>query len=280
MESVLELIERRRSDFTRGQRQVADVIRVRPNEAAMFTIQDFARAAGVSDATVLRFARTLGFSGYPELKEALQRRLIENVTSWRRVEKTLSELAEDSSVVAEFVGRQVDYLQTMVESLSDAHIDAVARTVAASRVIWLFGEGAAATACHALDFWLGRFGLATRLISKSGRHLLDEAVHATASDTAVVFAFGRETLDAVTLMSWMRERSARTVLVTDTPFENLGTLADHVLKIERGPMGAFHSMAVPVALADALTLAVAKELGPAAVEAIRLLDEARTRYGL
>ena len=280
MESVLELIDRRRHDLTNGQRQVAEVIRARPNEAAMFTIQDFAREAGVSDATVLRFARTLGFTGYPELKEALQRRLIEHVTSWRRVERTLSELEDNTSVVGEFVGRQVDYLRTMVESLSDAHIDAVARTVAGSRVIWLFGEGAAATACHALDFWLGRFGLATRLISTSGRHLLDEAVRATESDTAVMFAFGRETPDAVTLMSWMRERHARTVLVTDTPFENLGTLADQVLRIERGPMGAFHSMAVPVALADALTLAVAQELGPAAVEAIRILDDARTRYNL
>ncbi|TVR04929.1 MAG: MurR/RpiR family transcriptional regulator [Spirochaetaceae bacterium] len=280
MESVLELIAHHQHVLTRGQRLVAEVIHVRPNEAAMFTIQDFAREAGVSDATVLRFARTLGFPGYPELKEALQRRLIENVTSWRRVERTLSEFDGDTSVVGEFVGRQVDYLQAMVSTLPDEQLRAVAHTIAHSRVVWLHGEGSAATPCHAIRFWLGRFGRSSRLISGSGRALLDEAVRADSRDSVLFFAFGRETRDAVVLMDWMTERGASTILVTDSPFDRLGPAARHVLTIERGPMGAFHSMAVPVALADALTLAVAKELGPSAVEAIRILDDARTRYDL
>jgi DNA-binding MurR/RpiR family transcriptional regulator len=280
MPNVLDLIKLHEVDFSSGQRQIAKVICTMPNEVALYTIQDLGKKAGVSDASVLRFARKLGYSGFPELKTDLQKILMDSVTSWKRVERTLSDYRHSSSIIGDFVNKQIQFLSLMEENLSDSMLQAVAKAITKGQIIWIHGEGTAATPCNSLHFWLSRFGKDPRIITHSGRRLLDEVMLVDSSHVAILFSFGLPTRDAGILMEWMSERGVTTILITDGSDTKLNLLATHVLKIERGPMGAFHSMAVPVALADAIVISIARELGSSAVEAIRTLDDARTRYKL
>lgn len=276
--TVLDEIAKHESQFSRGHRRIAELIRSAPHECAMLSITDLAERAGVSEATVVRFSRIVGFSGYPDLKNALQQRLMERVSSWKRVEQTLAEMPDHSSVMDNFVGRQIEYMRLMVERIPDDLIDQAAREISKSQRIWLFGEGAAATPCHALQFWLGRFGLHVQMITSSGRRLFDDVVRAEKKDCLIMLAFGQSTPDEVALLDWTRKCGATRILITDTMVQARCEKASQVLQVERGPMGAFHSMAVPVALADAITLATARIMGERAVEAVKDLEKLRNRY--
>lgn len=280
MAGVLELIDRHEAKLSQRQGLIAEVIREQPHECAMWSIQVLAEKAGVSEATVLRFARLLGFSGYPELKSSLQHRVIENLSSWRRVERTLTTMPSESSVMQEFVGNQIRYMQAMLEQIPNDQVERFSEILSHARRVYLFGEGAATTPVHALQFWLRRFGLDISPIVHTGRRLLDQIVHAEAKDVLVLFVFGRESKEATTLIDWMQYKAASCLLITDIPSEQLSPGVDSVIRFERGPVSDFHSMALPVALVDAIALQCARILGPRAVEAVRVLEEARTRYGL
>ena len=72
---ILALLSVRSVHFSKRQRAVADYICEHPDMAAFMTAELLARAAGVSESTVVRFALELGFSGYPDMRRAVQQLL-------------------------------------------------------------------------------------------------------------------------------------------------------------------------------------------------------------
>lgn len=69
--SILATITDDFSSYSRSAQSVAQVILDQPARVLSMSIVELAQLADVSDPTVLRFARKLGFSGYKDFKRAL-----------------------------------------------------------------------------------------------------------------------------------------------------------------------------------------------------------------
>lgn len=72
---LLEQIKRAEDRLRRSERKVADYVLSDPQAALSLGISALAAASGVSDPTVLRFCRALGFDGFQSFKLALARAL-------------------------------------------------------------------------------------------------------------------------------------------------------------------------------------------------------------
>src|SRR3546814_8383324 len=74
-------------NLTRAERQVIDhLLRIAPSELAFVSAAGIAEATGTSDATVIRAASRLGFSGLPELKRQATRAIAARMPISRRLE--------------------------------------------------------------------------------------------------------------------------------------------------------------------------------------------------
>lgn len=86
-----------------AERKAADFCLTMPEYVATSTIGEVAACANCSEATFVRLAKKLGYSGYPELREAL--------------------LREDSEEIAQSVGIQsTDNIQTITAAVFNASI--------------------------------------------------------------------------------------------------------------------------------------------------------------
>src|SRR5690348_18492469 len=54
-----------------SMRQVAEQVLADTGATASLTVTELASASGVSEATVIRFCKAIGFAGYPQLRLAL-----------------------------------------------------------------------------------------------------------------------------------------------------------------------------------------------------------------
>ena len=277
---VLRKIESKAPLFTKTQKAIADHLIAEPSESAMLTIQDLARRIRVSEATIVRFAQTLGFSGYQDLREALKQRLMRSISAARRIQGTLAELDESGRRLRSFIENQTSYVSDVAETVSQAGFAAACGAIAAAQHVYLFGDGASATPSSALGFWLNRFGVHVTTVQQAGRRLFDLVFQADHRDVLIAFSFGKESREAALLIDWMGSRKGSSVLITDLEGSASTARATHVLFVRRGPMESFHSMAPPVVLAEALALAVAQQLGERAIESATLLDQTRRKYGL
>ena len=76
---ILERIRQHYEELTRSQRRIADFVASSYHEAAFMTASLIAQRMGLNEATVVRFAQRLGYSGYPgmsiEIQDLVQREL-------------------------------------------------------------------------------------------------------------------------------------------------------------------------------------------------------------
>lgn len=73
--TIIETITENLDDYSKSAKAVAQVVLEQPTRVLSMSIVELAQLAGVSDPTVLRFSRSLGFSGYKEFKRALSEEL-------------------------------------------------------------------------------------------------------------------------------------------------------------------------------------------------------------
>lgn len=69
--SPLDLINRRFNSLRNSEKKVAELVQTNFEQVIMLSLQGLAEECSVSDATVLRFCRSLGYRGCQDFKAAL-----------------------------------------------------------------------------------------------------------------------------------------------------------------------------------------------------------------
>ena len=62
--------------LTKGQKKIADYCIRYPEEVGMCSSMELSRRVGVSDASITRFARAIGYAGFVELKNDLYNHMV------------------------------------------------------------------------------------------------------------------------------------------------------------------------------------------------------------
>ena len=66
-------LQSRLQELSRNQRVLAKYVLSHYQGVAFANVKELARLSGVSEATIVRFARVLGFSGYPSFQKEIGR---------------------------------------------------------------------------------------------------------------------------------------------------------------------------------------------------------------
>ena len=77
-------------------------------EAVFLKIGDIARKGKVSEATVVRLAKALGFKGFPELQRELQRLFRNKLTTTSRLRKTAEKVGGEKDVVTKVLQMDIN----------------------------------------------------------------------------------------------------------------------------------------------------------------------------
>ena len=76
---VAERIRAGGASLTAAERRVAEVILSSPHAVGFGTVAELARTAGVGAATVVRLSAKLGYEGFSELQNGVQRDLMQQL---------------------------------------------------------------------------------------------------------------------------------------------------------------------------------------------------------
>ncbi len=88
-------IKNRMGNFSKGQKLIAKYIEEHYDKVAFMTASKLGATVGVSESTVVRFATEIGYTGYPELQQAMQEMIRNKLTSVQRMEVTASRIGNN-----------------------------------------------------------------------------------------------------------------------------------------------------------------------------------------
>ena len=267
--------------LTKSEQRIASYLQASSDEAAFLTAAELARRLEVSEATVVRFARSIGFDGFPELRRCLQELFRLKVTPASRLRRKLADLqGGQGHILAKVVAMEVEYLTEALHSVDPADFDRAAEILLSGQRIFVSGTGPSRILADLAQLRLRRFGIPTVAITESGRDVLEKLLLLQPGDAVLAAGFHRITGELEAVVDQAHARGCRTVLLTDILAPAFKGRADVILAARRGPVSTFHSLTVPMTIVNALVLAVAMARPEESVGALNRLQELRAAYGL
>jgi DNA-binding MurR/RpiR family transcriptional regulator len=252
-----QLVTEQFNTLTKSEKRIANFLRKNLNEAAFLAASEIADHLRISEATVVRFARSLGFSSYPALRANIQMQLRQRVTHSSRIKSRLQDLRTSSDIFERLAASEIDYLGQALETVNREQLDRAVDFMKERQRIFVFGTGPSISLVDLLEIRLKRFGKDVFALRSSGREMLEPLLSMGPGDLLIVICFFSINPGLRLILDYAREVHCPIIMITDTLDTIIGDKADVVLAASRGPVSEFHSLVVPMTIINALLLALA-----------------------
>lgn len=247
-----------------AEQRVAGVVLSDPARVAHLSITGLAEEASTSVATVARFARKIGFHGYPNLRIALAGAAAREVVLGAGERQPPSDLDDGASladVVRTIVHHETRALQETAEHLDLAAAQRAVEAITAADRVDIFGIGASGQVASDLQNKLVRIGRIAFVW-----HDIHSAFTAAAllneRSVAIGISHSGATIDTVDPLAHAREVGATTIGLTNFSASPLAREADILLTTAARETtfrsGATASRVAQLAVVDILFVAVAQ----------------------
>ncbi|MFD8986198.1 MurR/RpiR family transcriptional regulator [Streptomyces sp. NPDC059564] len=238
-----------------GQRRIAQYLIDHLTEAAFLSITELAERVGVSQPSVTRFASSLGFSGYPALRDVLQPIALSAVAGTPDSREQIRHNELQAAVDAE-----IENLENVRRLLADTNrVLEIGRDLARSVPLTVLGLRISVSLAEYFAYAARRIHPDVRVVTRGGSVAYDALLQSRAAGGSWVLAFAmpRHANETLAALRAARSTGLRVVLITDPTLGPLVQEADVVLTAGTGSRLVFDSYAAPGMLSAALLQAMA-----------------------
>ena len=272
---TVDIIARLHARQARGrdaERRLVDAILGDLQFAAQATIAEIAQRAGVSEPTITRLARSLGFSGTQEMRIHIAQALAIGGAYLRTPPPAPTGPAGFADAVAAIAKGAHAALDLLALGLAEADVAGMARTISGARQVLVCGTGGGSSmAAVEMQNRLFRLGLKVTAQTDPQLQRMNASVLG-ARDVVVLFSLSGQARSVLDACRIARQYGAHTIAVArpDTP---LAREAQAVLPLNfqedtdlYKPSSARYAL---LACVDILAMATAHAIGPGVIEHLR-----------
>ena len=255
------------SEMGKAEKQIADWILNNPGQIISLSIVELAEQCGCSEATIVRFSKRLGLSGYQELKISLAS---ESGTSTVNANITSSDSAYE---MFEKVSNDIYFsLELTKKSLDPKSMSVAANKICSANKIVVFGLGNSASIATDASHKFLRAGL--NCVAYSDNHMqVIAASHLKKGDVAIAISHSGSSKDIVDALKIAKEHGATTITVSNKGKSPILKFSDVVLATSASETKynilALNSRIAQLAIIDALYFFVVYNLSGKALESIK-----------
>lgn len=255
----------------KAEKHIADWIFDHPGEIISLSIVDLAEKCGCGEATIVRFAKRLGFNGFQELKFVLG-----NQAGNSQISTNINP-DDDAYTIYEKVCNDIYLsLEKTKSSLDREALSLAADKLCKAKKIVIFGLGNSASVAIDLSHKLLRAGL--NAIAYSDNHMqVIAASHLEDGDVAIGISHSGSSKDIVDALKTAREHGATTVAITNKGKSPILKQSDIVLQTSADETQysilALNSRIAQLAIVDTLYFYIVYNRSEEAQESIKQTEK-------
>ena len=261
---MLATISRQLDTLSKAERKVGEYVLAEPKWFVQSPVAEITARAQVSQPTVIRFCRSLGYDGLPQFKLALSA-----ATSHNGLPYVHEELNIDDNVAAvreKVLSNTAAAMLGLRGSLDDTEVERAVSLLAAARRVEFYGVGNSGIVAQDAQHKFFRFGISTVAYVDSHIQLMAASVLSPQDVLVAVSNSGlsREVLEAVEIA----KNNGCVIIGLTRPGSPLAEQADCLLAVPSREDGRLYTPMVSrllhLAVIDILVISLALRLGEAA----------------
>jgi len=251
----------------KAEKRIADWIMENPREIIPLSIVDLAERCGCGEATIVRFARRLGFSGYQDMKISLAQE-----TGSSSVSTTVTSDDAASEIYEKVCNDIYCAMEKTRLALDSEALQKACEKIAAARRIVIFGLGNSAPVAKDAEHKLLRAGC--NAVAYSDNHMqVIAASHLTKDDIVLAISHSGSSKDIIDALKIAKNTGATTVSITNegkSPIQSCSDILLHTASDEtKYNILALNSRIAQLAIVNVIYYYVVYHQPQKAIEAIK-----------
>jgi len=221
----MQQIMEKYNSLRKSETKVADIILEHPEAAIHFSVSELAEQAGVSDPTVIRFCRSLGFKGFQDFKIYLAQSIIPGI---RNIHETVNQGENVPDLVRKVFDANTAAIQSTLDTLDFASIDEAIKELSNAKRIMFFGLGNSAVVAKDAYHKFFRIGIPCEWFEDSHMAMMAASIMKP-EEVLVVISHSGSTTDIVDVLDVASKAGARSIAIVSHHKSPVSGKADHTL---------------------------------------------------
>lgn len=245
--------------MSKKQQQVADYMQAHPEAFVNSSSHELEALVGVSAATIIRFAQSLGYAGMDEMRVYLVQQITHDEQA---VELKVAPEDTGSSLEQKVLQLYRDATESLKETLDTQALDQAIAWLSQARRIYLLGVGTSGLIAYDLYHRLNRYGKPT--MYETDTHMnLEFVSQSTDADVVLAISYSGLTKEVILGAKSAHKRRVKVISITADPAAPLARTTDCALVIPHSEhlvrLAAVASRAHTMIVCDILFAGVIKD---------------------
>lgn len=269
----------RQADLTKLEQKIAEYLLKNDEDILFMTVAELAKRLEVSDTSIIRTTRALGFSGFADFQRIVQQHLLEKM----RISRSLSPKERILTKGSSGDGKKNSTIQgleivtsNLHEALKNTGTEKLKKTVdilVRSRQKFIYGYRGSACLTYFLAQKLRQF-LPTVLTLMSGdSEMIEYLADITSEDCLFVCSFPRYNNMVVKAVDMAQHAGAKVIALTDKVTSPIAKNADVTLTAPVDFSGFCNSYVAPLFICDLLLLLLSDKINMESNSKADLIEE-------
>lgn len=259
--------------LSKNEKIIYDFLLSKRESIFMYTEIDISRLTGVSQPTVSRFWKKIGFNNLKEFKEKIKE---SNTSSPSKKFKSI--LNCDKFHYKNYVKHSISLIKESADKLSEEDFNKALEFFIESKNIYTHGIGPAEFLSNLLIFRLKRFGLNINALPSNGQEIYEGLIHTEKGDLFVLFLFSHYHPETYVILDYAKKNNIKVILITDIMIKPIDSDNVITIYVSRGELFEFHSLTGPLFLIESLIVSIGMLREDQSLDKLRKLEKLRKGY--
>ena len=210
----------------RAERKVADYVLANAESILAQSVGEVAMRSGISEATVIRFCRTAGFTGFQNLKISLAREHVSPLASV--VHEDIGENDRPAEVAGKVFHANIESLKDTLSLIEPARLVKAVDLICRAGKVLVIGVGTSAPGAFDAYVKLMRLGIPVSLQTDAHLQVMEAAL-LKKGDAVLAISHSGATMDPVQTAKVAKAAGANLASITNNSLSPLAKLSDVVL---------------------------------------------------
>ncbi|MCL1830953.1 MAG: MurR/RpiR family transcriptional regulator [Oscillospiraceae bacterium] len=276
----LSIIRSQLPSLSKGHKAIAQYILAHYDEAAYMSAATLGKLADVSESTVVRFAKNLGYSGYPEFLRELSGAVKIQLNSLQRL-GIGNILIGEEDIVDKVLSLDADCVKKSILNVSREQFEAAVDAITKAGSIYVMGVRSSFFLANFLTYYLSMMFKNVKLIASTSTSEMFEQIRAIdEGDIMIGISFPRYSQSTAKAISYAKRRNAKVIAITDSPLSPLAVHADILLTAKCEIVSFVDSLVAPLSVVNALLVAVGTKRSEELSTTLQELEGIWDEYGV
>ena len=254
---VFQYLKENYDHLTESQKIIGKYVLDNYRDVAFMSAIELGEKVGVSDATIIRFTRSIGFNGFAEFKNSVRESIKNFDPPHERLSKNLDSLDEKNNLIMKVGRTDLKNLEDFLLNIETDKIEEGVEAIYKAHTIYLMGTRNSGIVVDFLAFRLRRMGFRVIQITQGGLVDVDKIMDITENDLLITCSFPRYSKPTYNAIILAKEKGAKVITITDNTLSCISIKSDIVflLYIENSTL-FFNSHAVTLELCNILIMSI------------------------